>query len=134
MKSHVEKHIHGYLHPCQQCTETFNTRKRLRYHMARSHTATGINAISDLDEEILQLTVKTASGKWQCKTCNYLTNHKPHLKDHIECRHIIGYSHPCKVCSKIFLNRKSLRVHKSCVHSKSKETHYLVKTETEMHK
>ena len=64
----------------------------------------------DLDEKISSMMNKSNAG-WSCNQCGVTNNHKAHLRNHIEGRHIEGISHPCNQCGKLFRSRNSLSNH-----------------------
>jgi len=67
-----------------------------------------------LEERIKFLLIKTESGIWECKQCNFSAKGKSHVKEHIE-THIEGFKQTCNLCSRIFKNRATLRSHlKKC--------------------
>jgi len=67
-----------------------------------------------LEERIEFLLIKTESGIWECKQCNFSAKGKSHVKEHIE-THIEGFKQTCNLCSRIFKNRATLRSHlKKC--------------------
>jgi len=66
----------------------------------------------ELDKKIKALLVKSDSGIWHCKECNYKSQYKGHVKGHVE-KHIPGYIYPCHLCSKMFKRRVNLKLHLS---------------------
>ena len=66
----------------------------------------------ELDKKIKALLVKSDSGIWHCKECDYKSQYKGHVKGHVE-KHIPGYIYPCHLCSKMFKRRVNLKLHLS---------------------
>ena len=66
--------------------------------------------LGDLDIKIKALLVKSDSGFWHCKECDYKSKFKGHVKGHVE-KHIPGYIYPCHLCSKMFKRRVNLKLH-----------------------
>ena len=70
---------------------------------------------SAAEETIQEHLGREDGGGYYCKVCNYRSNHKTKLTNHIE-THIEGLSYSCSVCHKTFRSRNSLKKHKSIFH------------------
>ena len=55
----------------------------------------------------------TASGKllFSCKACGRETNRNTDIRKHIEAKHLVGVSFPCKICGKVLKTRNLVAVH-----------------------
>jgi len=48
---------------------------------------------------------------WYCKICAYQNNHKGHLKEHVEAKHLTHDGYLCNSCQRVYKTKASLRVH-----------------------
>ena len=55
----------------------------------------------------------TVSGKllFSCKACGRETNRNTDIRKHIEAKHLVGVSFPCKICGKVLKTRNLVAVH-----------------------
>merc|ERR1712129_61925 len=83
--------------------ETFGENESFQSHN------TSTTSLTEYDEKVLELLVKTDSG-WSCKECAYKSVNVGHAREHVE-KHITGYSHDCKYCDKTFSKKRNLRHH-----------------------
>ena len=70
-----------------------------------------IEIMGDLDEKIASLHFKNEDKQWACKLCKYSSRYRNHVKEHVE-THMDNFSHTCKLCTKVFKTRSSLRSHR----------------------
>ena len=77
-----------------------------------------ITNTEDLDREINSLIQKAENKGFSCKMCGIKMSTTQSMRNHIEGKHIEGFSHPCMKCEtgKNFKTRHSLAVHNSQRH------------------
>ena len=80
---------------CIVCDKSFLSKHNLKVHDKRFHTKPG------------------SESTYNCDNCNFTCIEKGKLADHIPEKH-----EKCKVCTKVFQNRKSLDTHIEAVHKK----------------
>ena len=90
--------------------------------------STSDGTLATIDENNLPLTTKNEvklqidqmiekiEGLWNCNVCGHTSAKKQDIQNHTE-RHIVGVSHACHICNKIFSTRNNLNVHISGIHS-----------------
>ena len=62
--------------------------------------------------------IEKKEGRWKCKVCAKPSALKRNIQSHAEI-HIEGVTYACRICSKTFSMRDSLRTHISSIHSES---------------
>ena len=67
-------------------------------------------SIEELDTRILELLEKDVDKKWKCRICGRKSQHKSHIKEHVEI-HFDGLEFSCPKCNFIALKRNALRQH-----------------------
>ena len=77
--------------------------------------AVTVNDNSAAEESIQEHLGREDGGGYYCKVCNYRSQNKTKLTNHIE-THIEGLSYSCSVCHKTYRSRDSLRKHNSTFH------------------
>ena len=87
-------------------------------HDAINKRNSSIRNIEDLDREINSLIQKGENKGVSCKMCGIKMSTTQSMGNHIEAKHIDGFSHPCTKCEteKSFKTRHSLSVHISKSH------------------
>ena len=104
-----------------------NLEKELSFHSAKDisdmdeYTADKIEDVDCAKKEMdiqvqVEEMVEKKKGDLKCKVCGKTGKHKGNLQKHVE-THIDGMSHACNFCSRIFLNRPSLKKHISGTHT-----------------
>ena len=68
-------------------------------------------------DEVASMMVKE-SGTWWCKKCQFSSNYKARLWEHIEARHLNCPGYVCPMCEKVCPNYAAFKVHKSRYHKK----------------
>ncbi|XP_076628968.1 uncharacterized protein LOC143345562 isoform X25 [Colletes latitarsis] len=94
-KNHLRSHMKKHKHRCISCDETFLLKKDLRLHVEEKH----------------------GPVIYPCTICEYKSNNKWTLRDHIVRRHSTSYDHACPVCHKRFKIRNDMKQHAKQVHS-----------------
>ena len=63
-------------------------------------------SIEELDTRILELLEKDVDKKWKCRICGRKSQHKSHIKEHVEI-HFDGLEFSCPKCNFIALKRNA---------------------------
>jgi len=79
-----------------------------------------VNVTNDELHDTIESMLEKVDGLWTCKMCGQTSGHKATLKRHVECRHTVGSSHPCRFCDKIFRSTNALDVHNYRNHRNTK--------------
>ena len=70
-----------------------------------------------LESEILTRMQKIDGG-WKCTECDYVSNKKSNLYNHVEAKHVGGQLISCNYCGKVLKGVNSYSVHVSTNHRK----------------
>ena len=68
------------------------------------------NRVKPIIQEEIARQVETLYKKRACLKCPYTSNHRSHLKEHVE-KHIEGLKYPCNFCGTVSSSSMSMRVH-----------------------
>lgn len=71
---------------------------------------------------------------WRCTVCRreYPPTQATNLKNHIEAKHIQGFSFTCNICGAVLSNKASLRTHNRLYHKGYPEIQYSVTARSDL--
>ena len=75
---------------------------------------------SAFNEEILSKMYKDAHGVWQCNICDWSSQRKSNLYNHVEAKHVNTKGYFCNQCHKFCSTLNALKLHESRYHRKLK--------------
>ena len=116
LSNHAKKHLSGLPtnsdEICPTCEKVFESKSSLYKHFSMDHKSIKVETkkdFEDLDLEIKPL-VSKINGFWTCQVCGKQINHRAHIINHVESRHM-DLSIPCSKCGHTSKSRDSLRAH-----------------------
>ena len=74
------------------------------------------NSFEELDDLIKSKIIGNTGIGFQCADCNYATQSKRNMFNHIESRHVTSAGVECWACAKVCPTREALRKHMSRDH------------------